>query len=234
MGTLLYGTLSFGLGYALAYFGLVEIQAGMASVVLAVVPMATFLLAWAQRLEPFTWRALSGAAIAAAGIAIVFRDQVSADVPLLSLGALLGAALAFAQSGIVVKRFPRVDVFAMNAVGMAVGAAFLLALSVAGGETRALPALKETWFAFVYLVLVGSFALFFLVLYVIHRWTASGVAYQFVLSPIITVAVGFWLADERVTPAFLAGALVVLAGVYVGALARGPSHPPASPGGPSP
>jgi hypothetical protein len=36
----------------------------------------------------------------------------------------------------------------------------------------------------------------------------------------VTVAVSAWLPDERITPAFAAGSLLVLVGVYIGALRR--------------
>jgi drug/metabolite transporter (DMT)-like permease len=38
--------------------------------------------------------------------------------------------------------------------------------------------------------------------------------------PIVTVLSAAWLAREPVTPALLVGGLLVLAGVYVGAIAR--------------
>ena len=44
-------------------------------------------------------------------------------------------------------------------------------------------------------------------------------AYQFVLIPVVTVLVSSWLDGETVTIALVAGGLLVLAGVYVGALA---------------
>lgn len=223
----LYGILGMGVGYALVYYGLVTVSAGMAAVVLAIGPILTFLLAWAQRLEAFSWHGLVGAAVAAVGLAVIFQDQIAGDIPWVAFAALVGGALAFAQSSIVVKRGPEVDPFAMNAVGMATGGAVLLGLSLLFGEQRALPARPETWLAFAYLVVIGSFALFLLYLYVIRRWTASGVAYQFVLSPVVAVAAGTWLADEAVTPALLLGAAVTFVGVYLGALwPHAPSRPP--------
>lgn len=222
-----YGLLGLGLGYAFVYFALVSVPAGMAAVVLAIGPLLTFLLAWMHRLEAFSWNGLAGAVVAAGGLAVVFQDQV-AGISWIPFAALVAGALAFSQSGIVVKRAPPVDPFAMNAVGMAVGAALLLAMSLAFGEERALPEQGATWLAFAYLVTVGSFALFLLFLYVIRRWTASAVAYQFVLSPMVAVAAGAWLADESVTATFAVGAAVILAGVYVGAL--WPRRRPVKPG----
>ena len=108
VGAIVYGVLNFGLSYALVYFALVDAPAGPAQVVLAVVPLVTLVLAVIHRIERFSWRGLVGALVAAAGIAVVFGDQLSAAVPLLSLLALLAAAVCIAEVGVAVKWFPRV------------------------------------------------------------------------------------------------------------------------------
>jgi drug/metabolite transporter (DMT)-like permease len=80
--------------------------------------------------------------------------------------------------------------------------------------------LPATWAALTYLVLFGSIATFVLALYVMARWTASASSYQLVLMPIVTVISAAWLAGEAVTPSLVVGGLLVLVGVYVGAIAR--------------
>ncbi|MCA1645868.1 MAG: DMT family transporter [Chloroflexi bacterium] len=219
VGALLFGALAFGASYALAYWALLRATAGLAQVVMALVPLLTFLFALAHGLEPFRWRALLGAVVAAGGIAVIFGDQVGADVPLPSLLAIVAAAACAAEAGVVVKRFPQVHPVAMNAVAMTTGAGLLLGLSLAAGEARALPSGGPTWAALGYLVVVGSVALFALYLYILRDWTASATAYQFLLFPLVTIAVSGWLMGESVGPAVLVGGALVLAGVYVGALA---------------
>jgi drug/metabolite transporter (DMT)-like permease len=59
-----------------------------------------------------------------------------------------------------------------------------------------------------------------LALYVLARWTASASSYQLVLMPIVTVVCAAWLAGEAVTPSLVLGGLLVLVGVYVGAIAQ--------------
>ena len=55
--------------------------------------------------------------------------------------------------------------------------------------------------------------------------SASAASYQLVLIPLVTVAISAWLQDERITPAFAVGALLVLVGAYVGALRRPARRP---------
>src|SRR5512134_402455 len=84
-GAVLYGTLAIGGAFAFAYYGLVRIHAGLGQTILALVPLATLLLAVLQRQERLRMRALLGAAVALAGIAVMSNATVRDDVPLLSL-----------------------------------------------------------------------------------------------------------------------------------------------------
>ena len=68
------------------------------------------------------------------------------------------------------------------------------------------------------MILFGSVGVFVLALYVLSHWTASAGSYQLVLMPVVTVLLASWIAHEEVTPALLIGGLLVLVGVYVGAL----------------
>jgi drug/metabolite transporter (DMT)-like permease len=220
LGPIVYGVLAFALSYALAYFGLKEAHAGTAQVILAVVPLLTMLLAVAQRQERFSARGLAGALVAAGGIAIIFRDQLGGSTPLVSLLALLAGAAVIAETGIVIKWFPRTDPTLMNAVGMSVGVGLLLGLSALGGERWALPARVDTWLALGYLVTFGSVVVFTLVLRVLRDWSASTASYSFLLTPLVTIVVAAAVVGELPTPAFLLGGAVVLLGVYVGAFSR--------------
>jgi drug/metabolite transporter (DMT)-like permease len=219
-GAVLYGLLGFAAFFAFLYWGLVRASAGLGQIVLALVPLLTMVFAVAHGLERFRARAVAGGVIALAGIAIVFGGEARTDVPLTSMLSLVAGAASFAEAGIVVKRMPSTDPFATNAVASSVGAAVLLALSVALGEPRAIPAQVATWVALAYLVILGTVTVFLLFLFLVKRWRASSVSYQFVLAPFVGVALAAALAGEAVTPVFVVGAALVLAGVYVGALAN--------------
>lgn len=217
-GALIYGALNFGIGYALTYFGLQRAPAGTASVVLASVPVFALVLAVVHGLERFRSRGLIGALVAMAGIALVFGDQLSADVPVANLLALLANAAVAAEAGVVAKRFPRTHPLATNAVGMLVGALIVGALSLAVGEPHALPQRLETQLTIVYLATVGSIGLFGLFLFMLGRWTVSASSYALVVMPLVAVSLGAALRGEAVSPFFLTGAVIVAVGVYVGAL----------------
>ncbi|MDP9281815.1 MAG: EamA family transporter [Chloroflexota bacterium] len=228
-GAAIYGALNFGAGYALGYYGLVDTPAGTAAVILATVPLFTLGLVALHGQERFRVRGLVGGLIALAGIGLVFREQLSANVPILALLAMLGNAVVAAESGVIAKGMPRMHPIATNAVGMLVGGVLLLVLSLAVGERQALPQAPETRAALVYLCIVGSIGLFGLFLAMLRRWTASASSYALVAMPLVAIALGAVLRGEAITPIFLAGGALVGVGVYIGALSG--SVMPGSPGG---
>ena len=59
-GALLFGLLDVGGAFALGYYALVELHAGFGSILLALVPLATLLLAVLQRQEPLRVVAVAG------------------------------------------------------------------------------------------------------------------------------------------------------------------------------
>jgi drug/metabolite transporter (DMT)-like permease len=217
-GAVVWGLFQFAGAFGLFYYALVRVHAGLGQTVLALVPLATLLLAVLQRHESLRAAALTGTLLAFAGVALISRSPLQEAMPLLSLLAALGSVLCFAQAAVLVRRFPPVHPVTMNAVGMLVGAAVLVALSAIVGEPRVLPERPATWIALAYVVAVGSVVVFLLYVFVLQRWAASRAAYAFVIIPFVTVALSAWLDDERIGGGFVLGGLLVLSGVYVGAL----------------
>jgi drug/metabolite transporter (DMT)-like permease len=217
-GAVLYGLFNFGGSFALAYYGLVRVHAGLGQTLLALVPLATLLLAVIQRQEHLSLAAALGTLLALVGIAVMSQAPLQESVPLLSLLAIVGSAFCFAQAAVLVRRFPSVHPVTMNAVGMATGAALLVFGAVLAGESLVVPQRVATWIAIGYLVPVGSILVFVLYLVVLRYWTASRAAYTFVLVPVVTVLLSAWLDDEPIGLGLVFGGLLVVAGVYVGAL----------------
>lgn len=223
-GALVYGVVSFLIAYAFFYWGSQEVPAGLGGTIMASVPLLTVLFAAAHRLEPLRLRGVIGAVVAMIGIAIMSSGALSGDVSLTSVLAVLVAAAAASESGIVLKLLPSAHPVVTNAIGMSVGAVLLLVLSSLVGDSWVAPESSRVWAAIVYLAVASPF-LFMLVVYVIQRWTATGASFQFVLFPIVSVIGGALLLGEDVTSSLLLGAPFVLAGVYVGALSRsGPAE----------
>jgi drug/metabolite transporter (DMT)-like permease len=220
VGVVLYGVLAFGGAFALGFWGLVRVEAGLAMVILSLVPLITLFLAAAHGLERFNTRGLFGALSAVIGFLVIFgfnRDSAGA-FSIAGIFAIGAAAVAISEAGVVVKSFPKVHPAVENGLAMLVGAGVLLLLSTAAGESWSVPSQPETTAALVYLIAAGSLVVFALFLFILSRWTVSAASYQFVLTPFVTFPAAAWLLGETLTVPMLFGAIAVVVGVYVGAL----------------
>lgn len=217
-GAVAFGAIGLGASFALANYALQTAQAGLGQTVLALVPLVTLILAVLVRQERLTFPAMAGALVAAAGVVLISSRGAPAPVPTLTLLAILGSVLAFASAAVVVRRSPPVHPVAMNAVAVLVATAVLLTGAALAGESMVLPRIGQTWFALGYLAVVGSVAVFSLQLLVLKHWSASRANYVFVVIPVFTIPLSAWLDDESVGPGLLLGAVLVVAGVYLGAL----------------
>lgn len=215
----LYGLFSFTISYALMYWALVRVNAAMAAVLLAVVPLVTPLLAALHGMEKMRARNMVGAVIALVGIVIMTVGPAGLIVPLGGLAAIAVAALAVSESVIIGKKVSVNHPVMTNAVGMPIGAAGLLLLSLFVGEQWVLPREGPVIGAVIYLAVVGSVGLFIGILMVVRVWTSSATSYAFVLFPVVTLLLEAWLLDEPLTLRAVAGAVVVMAGVWFGVLA---------------
>ena len=215
---LIYGVLAFGVSYALAYWALQELSAGIGAVVFGATPLLTLLLAVVHRIESLTRRGIVGSVVALIGIVVLASPSSGESVPVLPLLAMLGAAVGAAEAGVILKLVPAQRPVATNAVAMAIGAVVLLATSAVIGNRWIVPGEPETWLALVYLVVPGSVGLFALYLFTLARWTASAVSYMAALFPVVAMLAGWLLADEAITVSGAFGGLIVIAGIYIGAL----------------
>jgi drug/metabolite transporter (DMT)-like permease len=219
-GAIIYGALTIGITYALLYWGLVFIPASLAIVLLTLGPLFTYLFALAHRQETFRWRSILGAIVAFAGVMIGLGAEIGSTLPILPLAGILVAVIVSSEGTVLYKTFPTSHPLAVNALALSTGAAILLVISLIAGEAWQLPQDQETWLAFIYLVLFGSVLMFYSFLYVLDRWTASATSYTLLLIPVATFVVAAWLLDEQITLRFLAGSLVVVFGVWLGAISQ--------------
>jgi drug/metabolite transporter (DMT)-like permease len=176
-GAALYGIFSFGGAFGLAYYGLQQVQAGIEQTVLTIVPLATLLLAVAHRQEHMNGTGIVGTLLAVGGIAIVSGATAGESPPVLSMLAIVGSALCFAEGAVLAHRFPSVHPVALNEVRMGSGSVLLLLAAAVAGNRFDLPEKAATWWAIVFMVFVGSVLVFVLYVFVPQRWEASRASY---------------------------------------------------------
>ena len=220
---MLTGFFTVGISFGLMYFGLVRVPASLGSVIIALGPLMTFFLAVLHRIETFRWQSLVGGAIALIGISIAARAQLGADIPLLSVLALISGSAIAAEGNVILKIYsPKSDPTATNALTLTTGVMFLALSSFVLGETHPVPRLATTWMAIAYTVIPGTVIMFNLYLWILVRWSASATSYVIMLFPIVATTAGSLLAHEQITPTFILGGGLVLIGVWIGALLKPP------------
>lgn len=227
-GAVLFGTLTVGLTFLFASWALVVIPASLYQILMAMVPLMTLFLSAFHGVEAITRRGIFGAFLAVLGVAVTVGGASSANFSLPHIGAVILAAAFLAEGGVLVKKFPPNPPIITNAIGMTTGALILMAASVISGESWTLPTQVNTITAFVYLTLVVTVMAFLLYMFVLGKWTASGTSYGFVLLPLVTMVAAALIAREEITLNFLLGAVLVLAGVFVGALLPSKAAPVAT------
>jgi len=213
-----YGLFQFAGAFGFAYVALVEVPAGLGQVILALVPLATLLLAVAQRQERLGARSVLGAVAGVLGVAIISSGALRGSVHAPSVALLLASVLCFGQALVIIRRMPVLDPIAVNTIGAWTGAVVLLGASALAGETWALPERAETWIALCYVAAVGSVVVFLLHVYIGQRWGATRTAHVMLVIPFVTLLLSVWLDDESVGPPLLLGGALILAGVWFGAL----------------
>ncbi len=213
---LYYGVFQFGLNFPLLYWGQTGVSSGLAAVLYATTPLSGALFAVAFGLERFRAATLAGAAIAIAGVALIFRGTLTGELSAVHTLSVFAAATLAAFGTTLFKRGGRQAVFPANAVACAAGLPFALAASFALGERHALPHGLAGWGPLLYLAIAGSIGAFVLFSWLVQRWDVSRAAFVGVVVPVIAVILGAIFRAERIGRDAAFGSLLVLTGLAAG------------------
>jgi drug/metabolite transporter (DMT)-like permease len=211
-----FGVAQFGINLPLLYWGEKVVPSGLSAVVYATIPLTSALIARALGLERLTPAKLMGAVVALGGVALLFSSTLRVRAAPVGLAAIFVGATSASLGTVLLKRGPRQDPFAANAVGCAVGAVIAAVVSFALGESHALPATLGAAWPLLYLTVAGSLGAYVLMSWLVSQWSVSRTAYVTVIVPLIALALGALVRHERLAPSGLGGAALVLAGLLVG------------------
>jgi drug/metabolite transporter (DMT)-like permease len=214
-GAALWGLFNLGVNLSLLYIGETTVPSGISAVLFATVPLTTALLAAGFRVEPLVTRKLIAAVIAIGGVAIIFAGELGMSVPFVGLLTVFCAASAAALANVLLKKAPKQQVIPLNAIGTAVGAAFCLAVSLALGESHAIPVTAAAWIPILYLTLAGSLGAFVLFTWLVTHWSVSNASLLGVTVPVIAVILGGLVKGEQPAALTYLGAAVVLSAILI-------------------
>ncbi len=181
-----------------------------------------------ERLNPWQW---TGIALAFGGIAVAFFDGAGSASPQALLGDLLAlaAGLAWGATTITIRGSRLADAPATETLLYQLFGAFLLLTPAAAltGQWHFTPT-PAAWAHLGFQALIVSFASFLAWCWLLRGYLASQLGAFAFLTPLFGVLLGVVLLGEQPTPAFIAGSVLVLAGI---ALVSGAVRRPDGAGG---
>ena len=210
-----YGIFTFGVGFSLLYWAEKKVPSGIASVFYATIPLTSTFITRALGLEKMTWIKVGAAAVALAGVVVIFAAQMSGSVPIWPLLGLLVAATSAGFGTALLKRGPRQPPVGANAVAAVAGLVVCLAASLVAGESHAVPRTFDEIFPILYLTIAGSVIAFVLMAWLVNHWDVTRISYVSVIVPVVALALGGAVRHERLTAISLMGSALVLAGVLL-------------------
>jgi drug/metabolite transporter (DMT)-like permease len=205
----------FGVNYGLTYYAETHLSSGIVAVVFGTQPFFTFALAFFLLHERIGPLAIAGALLAFAGVALIsLGTSAVADVRYLVATLLAALISAFAQ--VYLKRFSRNEPLATLPPAMLLAGAGLCAWGAFFEHPQWSAALAPAPLAaLLYLAIAGSAIAFYLNHWLLQRISSGAVGLSALLIPVIAVAVGAAFGGERFTLRELAGAVLVIAGMWL-------------------
>jgi drug/metabolite transporter (DMT)-like permease len=211
----------FALEYLLVSEALDHTSAGHTVVFLYTSPIFAALglhcLLPAERLKPMQW---TGIALAFGGIVMAFLGRGLFASSALDQASLwgdflaLGAGAAYGVTIIVIRCSSLSQAPASQTLLYQLLAAFVLLFAMAAASDQlSFNSTPMAWGSLAFQTLVVSFASFLVWFKLLRHYLASRLGVFSFMTPLFGVVLGAWLLHERIEPSFLAGALLVLAGI---------------------
>jgi drug/metabolite transporter (DMT)-like permease len=195
------------------------VDSSVTATAMALVPIFAGVFATLLGQKP-TRRTFAGLALGFAGIVVLFGPRALAALGDSARGALaaLAASLVFSGSLFLSKRVHHRDIMTVATVTQAMSAVFALAVALAvDGWPAALPA-PQVVSAIVVLGVANTAIANLLLFVLLARAGAAFTSFNNYLVPTVALACGAIFLGERLGPASLAGAGLVLLGVAVSTL----------------
>jgi drug/metabolite transporter (DMT)-like permease len=194
-----------------------EVPSGLAAVLVAAMPLAVVVL---RRLagEGVPRATAAGVAVGFAGVAVLLLPgNPAAGAGWSGLVLILIADVSMAVASFASSRLPVPgDILVATALELVCAGVVLCAAGLLTGEAARLHLERfsgASLAAFAYLVVAGSLVAYTAYVWLLANAPVSKATTHTHVNPVVAVALGWLLLDERVTPATLAGATLVVGSV---------------------
>jgi len=227
-------------GILLLFFGngiIIWVEQSMPSAMVAITvssaPLWFVLLDKPKWSENFRSKSIiAGMLIGLAGVILLFSEQISqifsmpesTPVKMSSMVLLLFAAIAWA-GGSLYSKYRSAEgsiivttTWQIMAAGIAFVPGVLIRDEFSGFKWQEVP--TDSWFALVYLVIMGSVAGFSAYVWLLQVRTAMQVSTYAYVNPVVAVLLGVFFANEKITAIQVAGLIIILGSVLLINMAR--------------
>jgi drug/metabolite transporter (DMT)-like permease len=222
-----FGILQFSMNFNFVYAAEHHVTSGLVATVFALLMVPNSLFAWLFLKQRMTAGFVAGSAVAAAGVALLFVQEIrvsplapgaiAAGIGFSLLGVLSASAANVIQASRRVTDWPLASLVAWAMVYATI-ANVLFALIVAGPP--AVESRPGYWLGLVYLGLVASALAFSLYFAVIRAIGPGRAAYSSLLIPILAMAISTVAEGYRWSLLAVAGGVLALVGMAIALRAR--------------
>src|SRR5438876_1937458 len=215
------GALIFVVDYGCLFWAEQRVPSGVASVILATIPVfITLMEIIFLRTQRLTVRLSLALMVGLCGVAVLVNHSFSlGEVPVNRAGAiaLLVASVTWSVATIFTRRLPLPASKPMSAATqMLTGGVQLFVLAALSGEFagfRVQAVSWNAWFALLYLIIAGSIVGFTAYVWLLHYESPTKVGTYAYVNPVVAVILGYFLGGEAVGLRTLLGTLLVLVSV---------------------
>ncbi len=212
------GLLLLTLGVGVVHVAETRIDSSVAAMIAGTVPLQIIGMRMLAGENPARATRLSTLA-GLVGLVLVVAPGLGTGSTALGLAIMVSASISWSTGSFLSRRLslPR-NPFVATAYEMAAGGVFLTGAALATGEWGELDSAAfalDSVLAWVYLVVMGSLVGFTAYAWLLRVAPISLVVTHQYVNPLVAIALGMLVLGERPSPWTLAGALVVVAAVYV-------------------
>jgi drug/metabolite transporter (DMT)-like permease len=219
------GVLSFTLNYGLVFWGEQYVSSGLAALLQATIPVFGLVIAhFYLPGEQMTPAKVLGVVLGVAGVGVIFSDQLSVAGPRAlagSAGLVVGSACAAYANVLVKSRGGKMEPATLAFGQMIFGLVPLLLIGI-GTEGNPLT-FRWTGMAIVslfYLAIVGTVFAFLMYYWLVQHMDVTNTMLIALVTPIIAVALGIVVLDEKLNWRIVIGGLMIISGIAMIVLKR--------------
>jgi drug/metabolite transporter (DMT)-like permease len=212
------GALMFLAAYSPLFWAEKTVPSGVASVLVATIPVWTALLErFILNVKSSTWSLSVAIAAGLTGVAVLAIRRQGGAVSVLACLAITGGEIAWSTGTVMSKRMklPQSKLLSAGAQ-MLTGGLLLLTCSWVIGEMHPFPRISwRAMEAILYLIVAGSILAFTAYTWLLGRMPATKVASYAYVNPVIALMIGYWLGGETLSFRTVIGTCLVLGSVVL-------------------